>query len=86
MGWIRRKGGEATFLLFTSKWSKIQEPKEIEKQKAKNPKDTNVGNTHLLDKNRPISILNEVLNVNDNLSNTDLVAGSEAESETGLEA
>ncbi len=40
MGRIRKKAGQVFFLLFIPKWLRIQDPKEVKKQKSKNSKDT----------------------------------------------
>ena len=83
MGRAGRKGGKATFLLFTPKWSKIKDQKEVEEQKSKNSKDATTVNAQLSDKNRPISRMNQVLNADNNVTNADLDAGLEAGSEVG---
>ena len=73
-------------MLFTPKWSKIKDLKEIEKEKSKNSKDTTFANTQLLDKNKPISKMNQVLNANKDFSNASSEAGSEADLEARLKA
>lgn len=41
MGWARRKGGQATFVLLTPKWTQIKDQEEIEKRLEKSSKATN---------------------------------------------
>lgn len=89
MGRAGRKGGQATFVLFTPKWSRIKDPKEIEDRKAKTKDGTGTtGNAQLLDENRPIakiSQLNQVLNADEDLSDAESVAGSAAGSEADFD-
>ena len=90
MGHIGKKEGKTIFLLFTPKWSKIKDQKEVEESKSKNSKDITTINAQLSDKNWPISRMNQVLNTNDNVTNANSNTGSEASleagSETGIEA
>lgn len=58
MSRVRRKEGQAFFLLFTTKWSKIKDPKKVEKRRLKNSKDAITANVQFLDKNRLISRMN----------------------------
>lgn len=48
----RKKGGAFTFILFTPKWTKIKDPKEIKKHNAGLSSSTAV-NAQLLDRNQP---------------------------------
>lgn len=85
MGRARRKGGQAFFLLFTPKWSRIKDPKEVEERKSKNSKDATAANAQLSDKNRPISRMNQVLNADNELSEADTDTSVETDSDTGVE-
>ncbi len=80
---IERKKDLAFFLLFTPKQLKIRDPKEVKQQKLKNSKDVTAINAQLLDKNRPILRINQVLNANDEFSETDTDAGVETDSNIG---
>ena len=55
IGRAGKKRGKTTFLLFTPKWAKIKDQKEVKKQKSKNFKDSTIANAQLSDKNWPIS-------------------------------
>ena len=85
-----KKGGKATFVLFTPKWSKIKDHEEIEKRLSKTSKTAAGRNTQLSNSNRPIlqaiiSPLNQVLNADNDASDTKSVAGSKAGSEANFD-
>lgn len=85
MGRAGRKGGASAFILLTPKWTKIKDPKEIG-QRGKNTNSTSAtsANAQLSDCNRPkakTSPLSLVHNVEDELSESGSVAGSEADYE-----
>ena len=80
---VGRKRSKATFALFIFKWSKIKNPDKIEKQLSKTSKTVTSRNVELSDSNGPISQakispLNQVLNADNDTSNIELVARSEA--------
>ena len=71
IGRASRKGGDFTFVFFTSKWLRIKDPTEIKKRqlkKSKNPSipAAEIGNTQLSNSNCPkalkVSSLSQVLN------------------------
>ena len=90
MGRVGRKGGKATFVLFIPKWSRIKDPDEIDKRIPKSSNGVTAGNAQFSDSNRPkaqakISPLNQVLNADDDVSDTSSLATSEAGSETDFD-
>lgn len=92
MGRAGRKGGQSTFVFFTPKWSRIKDPKEIEKRQSKNSKSSldsgvTTANAQLSNSNRPKapkpSPLSQVLSAD---ANTDAEDISESESVVGSDA
>lgn len=55
MGRAGRKGGQATFILFTPKWTQVKDTEEIEKRLEKRNKAANA-NAQLSNQNRPLGI------------------------------
>ena len=90
MGRTERKEGKATFVLLTSKWSRIKDSDEIDKWISKSFNGVTAGNAQFSDSNRPkaqakTSPLNQILNVDDDVFNTSLLAALEAGSETDFD-
>ncbi len=90
MGRAGRKGGASTFVLFTPKWTRIKDPEEIEKRNAGLPSSTAVS-AQLSDSNRPkalpkVSPLSQVLIAQDDCSDLESIAGTEAEFKINDEA
>lgn len=90
MSHVGRKGEIATFVLLTPKWSRIRNLDEIDKRILKSFNGVIAGNSQFSNNNKPkaqtkISLLNHVLNAEDDVSNTRSLATSEAASETDLD-
>lgn len=89
MGRAGRKGGASAFILLTLKWTRVKDPDETEKRM--NTTTSTSVNAHLSDSNRPkalpkTSLLSQVLNVKDELSESESVAESECDLELDEEA
>lgn len=83
MGKTNRRDRVSIFLLFTSKWTKIKDPVKIEKCTNRTFSSTST-NAQLSNNNHPkllfkISFLNQVVNANDNLSESKSIAGLETD-------
>lgn len=81
MGRAGRRGGQATFILFTPKWTQVKDATKVEQRIAKR---TEVANANFLlsDSNRPKvdpkqSRLGQVIEAADEQSDAELAAGSE---------
>lgn len=82
MGRAGRRGGASVFILFTPKWTKIKDPAEIKKRTNGTPSSTSA-NAQLSNSNRPkllskISLLYQGVNTDDDLSESESIAGSKA--------
>lgn len=89
MGRAGRKGGASAFILLTPKLTRIKDPDEIEKR-MNNTTSTSV-NAQLSDSNRPKALpktspLSQVLNAEDELSESESVAESECDLELDADA
>lgn len=83
MGRVGRRGRASVFILLTPKWTKIKDLAEIEKCTNGTLSSTSA-NAQLSNNNRPklpskISLLNQVVNTNDDLSELESIARSEAD-------
>ena len=77
-----RNGTQSTFILITPKWINIKDPKELEqRQNKKKPASTT--NNQLSNHNRPKAHPLSRLIDADTISDTESMAGSEAESDDG---
>ena len=90
MGRAERKGGASSFILLTPRWTRIKVPEEIEKRVNGTPSSISA-NAQLSDSNRPKALpktspLSQVLNAEDDLSDAESIAGSEADFEYDEEA
>lgn len=89
MGRGGRKGRASAFILLTPKWTRIKDPDEIEKRM--NNTIFILANAQLSDSNRPkalpkTSLLSQVVNTKDELSDSESVAKSECDFELDEEA
>ena len=90
MSHARRKKEIATFILLIPKYSKIRNLDKIDKRISKSFNGIIAGNSQFSNSNKSkaqakISLLNQVLNAEDNVSNTSLLAMSEATSKTDFD-
>ena len=81
MGRAGRRGGQATFILFTPKWTQVKDATEVEQRLAKRTEAANA-NLLLSDSNRPKvdpkqSRLGQVIEAADEQSDAESAAGSE---------
>ena len=87
MSRVGKRGGAFVFILFTPKWTKIKDPTKIEKCINGTPSSTSA-NAQLSNSNCPklpskISPLNQVVNCNDDLSESESIARLEANIDFG---